>query len=213
LTGLFASKKEKQTTKELENRSRDLFTKFELTDLQKFCQNVIGKEPEPWRKKGDEYEKKGKWYQEYYQLERHEFEDFIWNHVKKNKITFEQVKNYALRHDLISKRYFEQESRIQQNNILSSNHQSDHPTFPANLNYDPMTGIVHQNKITDVQRRGWTENEKEQVRIRQNGLCNKCRKPPPAWQYHHIDGNRSNNDLNNCEGLCPNCHAVKTHYE
>lgn len=67
------------------------------------------------------------------------------------------------------------------------------------------------DKITDAQRRGWTENEKELVRIRQNGLCMMCNKPPPRWEYHHKDGNRSNNVLSNCEGLCPNCHSVKTH--
>jgi len=61
-------------------------------------------------------------------------------------------------------------------------------------------------------RKGWTEVEKEQVRIRQDGKCAKCQKPPPArWEYHHMDGDRSNNSLDNCEGLCPNCHSVKTH--
>ncbi len=61
-------------------------------------------------------------------------------------------------------------------------------------------------------RKGWTEVEKEQVRIRQDGKCAKCQKPPPArWEYHHMDGNTSNNSLENCEGLCPNCHSVKTH--
>jgi len=61
-------------------------------------------------------------------------------------------------------------------------------------------------------RKGWTEVEKEQVRIRQDGKCAKCQKPPPArWEYHHVDGDTSNNSLENCEGLCPNCHSVKTH--
>lgn len=59
-------------------------------------------------------------------------------------------------------------------------------------------------------RRGWTEEEKEQVRYRQDGRCRKCGKPPPRWEYHHRDGNRSNNSLSNCEGLCPNCHSVET---
>lgn len=63
----------------------------------------------------------------------------------------------------------------------------------------------------DAPRRGWTEIEKEQVRIRQNGKCNKCGKPPPRWEYHHRDGNRSNDSLSNCEGLCPNCHSFETH--
>ena len=60
-------------------------------------------------------------------------------------------------------------------------------------------------------RRGWTEDEKESVRNRQGGVCNKCGRHPPRWEYHHRDGNRSNNNLSNCEGLCPNCHSVKTH--
>ena len=54
------------------------------------------------------------------------------------------------------------------------------------------------------------EMEKEEVRIRQDGKCNMCQKPPPRWEYDHIDGNRDNNDLSNCQGLCPNCHSVKT---
>jgi len=61
-----------------------------------------------------------------------------------------------------------------------------------------------------VPRLGWSEMEKEQVRIRQDGKCNMCQKPPPRWEYDHIDGNRDNNDLSNCQGLCPNCHSVKT---
>jgi len=63
-----------------------------------------------------------------------------------------------------------------------------------------------------LQSEGWSEVQKEQVRIRQDGLCAMCQKLPPArWEYHHIDGNSSNNSLENCEGLCPNCYSVKTH--
>jgi len=60
-------------------------------------------------------------------------------------------------------------------------------------------------------RKGWSEVEKEQVRIRQDGKCAKCQRPPPArWEYYHMDGDKTNNSLDNCEGLCPNCHSVKT---
>ena len=62
-----------------------------------------------------------------------------------------------------------------------------------------------------VVRRGWTVEEKEQVRIRQDGKCAHCGKPPPRWEYHHINGDRSDNSISNCEGLCPNCHSVQTH--
>lgn len=60
-------------------------------------------------------------------------------------------------------------------------------------------------------RRGWTEDEKESVRNRQGGVCNKCGRHPPRWEYHHKNGNRGDNSLNNCEGLCPNCHSGKTY--
>ena len=64
---------------------------------------------------------------------------------------------------------------------------------------------------TPVVRRGWAVEEKEQVRIRQDGKCAHCGKPPPRWDYHHADGDRSNNSMGNCLGLCPNCHSVETH--
>jgi len=68
-------------------------------------------------------------------------------------------------------------------------------------------------KVGHGPRRGWTEQEKERVRNRQHGRCNKCHRIPPRWEYHHRDGNRNNNSLRNCEGICPNCHSVKTHDE
>ena len=60
-------------------------------------------------------------------------------------------------------------------------------------------------------RKGWTELEKDQIRIRQDGKCAICNKFSPRWEYDHIDNNRENNNLSNCQGLCPNCHSVKTH--
>jgi hypothetical protein len=76
------------------------------------------------------------------------------------------------------------------------------PTYSDNTDYSYTAPVV---------RRGWTVDEKEQVRIRQDGKCAHCGKPPPRWDYHHVDGDRSNNGLSNCEGLCPNCHSVETH--
>jgi len=69
---------------------------------------------------------------------------------------------------------------------------------------------VKKEKFEIFQRRGWSSIEKEQVRSRQYGKCNMCFTPPSHWKYYHIDGNKSNNDLNNCQGLCPDCYSVKT---
>ncbi|MFQ5476497.1 MAG: hypothetical protein ACE5DT_05640 [Nitrosopumilus sp.] len=69
---------------------------------------------------------------------------------------------------------------------------------------------VFQRLDLNIQRHGWTSTQKEQVKDRQYGKCNMCFTPPTKWKYNHIDGNKNNNDLNNCQGLCPNCLSVKT---
>jgi 5-methylcytosine-specific restriction endonuclease McrA len=42
-------------------------------------------------------------------------------------------------------------------------------------------------------------------------VCNRCgyQEHPEILQAHHIDHNRSNNDIKNLEMLCPNCHALE----
>jgi len=176
--GLFGSKEEKAERNELEKKVKTILKKFELGDLHKLCQSTIGKEIEPWRKKGDEYEKKGQCYQDYHPVEKSEYEDFIWKYVKKNEIAYEQIQDFAIRHSIVPRYYFEDSGK---------------------------------NPRSQNTRRGWNEQEKEEVRIRQDGKCYKCGRPPPRWEYHHSDGNHNNNSLINCEGLCPNCHSVKTH--
>jgi len=69
--------------------------------------------------------------------------------------------------------------------------------------------IAKKRKLEIFQRRGWSGIQKEQVRNRQYGKCNICFTPPSKWKYDHINGNKSNNDLNNCQGLCTDCHSVK----
>ena len=67
-----------------------------------------------------------------------------------------------------------------------------------------------KRKLQIFQRRGWGSIQKEQVRSRQYGKCNMCFTSPSKWKYDYFDGNKSNNDLNNCQGLCSDCHSVKT---
>lgn len=64
-------------------------------------------------------------------------------------------------------------------------------------------------KLEIFQRLGLSGIQKEQVRDRQYGKCNMCFTPPTKWKYDHIDGNKNNNDLNNCQGLCPDCYLIK----
>ena len=67
-----------------------------------------------------------------------------------------------------------------------------------------------KRKLQIFQRRGWGSIQKEQVRSRQYGKCNMCFTQPSQWKYDYFDGNKSNNDLNNCQGLCSDCHSKKT---
>lgn len=101
---------------------------------------------------------------------------------------------------------------------------SSHPDLIAGNRLDQYCdwslSILHQNLRKAVKlrkkspkRQNFTEPQKEECRERQDGKCNKCKKPPPRWEYHHKDGNRSNNSNSNIEGLCPNCHSVVTHDE
>jgi len=60
---------------------------------------------------------------------------------------------------------------------------------------------------SNLPRRGFTEEQKTTARHRQNGICLRCRQYPSIWEYHHRDGNRSNNQTSNCEAICPTCHA------
>ena len=59
------------------------------------------------------------------------------------------------------------------------------------------------------QKRGWSRDEKEQVRTRQYDRCNMCFREPKRWAYDHFDGDKRNNDISNCQGLCPKCKSEK----
>lgn len=61
-----------------------------------------------------------------------------------------------------------------------------------------------------VERKDFSIEVKEQVLKNQGHRCNECRKLLDVVDYDHIDGDRSNNELNNCQALCPTCHAKKS---
>ena len=70
---------------------------------------------------------------------------------------------------------------------------------------------VSRTKIGSAifQKRGWSSDEKEQVRARQYDRCNMCFREPKRWAYDHFDGDKRNNDISNCQGLCPKCKSEK----
>ena len=78
-----------------------------------------------------------------------------------------------------------------------------------------VTGLVLNSlkklkKSTNMARKGFSQGTRERILRKQNHRCVYCRKVLKVIDYHHKNGNRSDNRENNCQALCPNCHAIKT---
>lgn len=57
-----------------------------------------------------------------------------------------------------------------------------------------------------------TETLKKSVKVRSKSKCDKCGfdfNEYPIEEYHHINGDPSDNRMDNIALLCPNCHAIE----
>jgi len=59
-------------------------------------------------------------------------------------------------------------------------------------------------------RKKFSKSVQNAVLVLQGFKCNLCGKFLNIINFDHIDRNRSNNHISNCQALCPNCHAKKT---
>ena len=59
-------------------------------------------------------------------------------------------------------------------------------------------------------RKQFSNITKLKVLRNQNHCCYDCGNRLETVDFNHIDGNRSNNHITNCQALCPNCHAKRT---
>lgn len=77
-------------------------------------------------------------------------------------------------------------------------------------------GVGIGDKVSIKDRLHFSEVVKNNILVRQDYRCGQCDLPLKYFsgklncQFHHKDGNHSNNAESNCEALCPNCHAIKT---
>ena len=65
-------------------------------------------------------------------------------------------------------------------------------------------------KSTNRVRKGFSQGTRKRILIKQSYRCVYCRKVLKVIDYHHKNGDRSDNRENNCQALCPNCHALRT---
>ena len=84
--------------------------------------------------------------------------------------------------------------------------QSNGPELPL-LEYLEKSIDIQSNKI----RKKLLEEGYKEYRCECCGLTEWLEEPIPL-ELHHKDGNRFNNDLDNFQLLCPNCHAKTNSY-
>jgi hypothetical protein len=87
---------------------------------------------------------------------------------------------------------------------------SDYSTFAVFIFIIIIVAVIWNLTYRTKKRRYFQADIKREVLKDQNYKCAICKRSTEVWDYDHIDGNRSNNDISNCQALCPNCHAKKT---
>lgn len=78
---------------------------------------------------------------------------------------------------------------------------------------DKLIPVIEKFEKSSDTKKHFPDSIKKEVLKRQDYECNVCKRLLNVVDYDHIDGNRSNNDVSNCQALCPNCHAEKTRRE
>jgi hypothetical protein len=70
----------------------------------------------------------------------------------------------------------------------------------------------HIGRYKGVERRNFSYATTREILKKQQNCCGLCKMNLTSQiiQYDHIDGDRSNNDIDNCMALCSNCHSKKT---
>jgi len=60
-----------------------------------------------------------------------------------------------------------------------------------------------------VERKEFSYSTRDAVKKIQDGKCDRCKNFPTHWEFHH-KGSRDDNSIENCQGLCRDCHEDLT---
>ena len=69
----------------------------------------------------------------------------------------------------------------------------------------------HKKRMVHLTREPFSELVKQTTLQNQDGKCNMCNISLSKYviEYDHIDNDKTNNQLSNCQALCINCHSKK----
>ena len=69
----------------------------------------------------------------------------------------------------------------------------------------------HKKRMVYLTREPFSELVKQTTLQNQDGKCNMCNMSLSNYviEYDHIDNDKTNNQLSNCQALCINCHSKK----
>ena len=69
----------------------------------------------------------------------------------------------------------------------------------------------HKGRMVYLTREPFSELVKQSTFQNQDGKCNMCNMSLSNYviEYDHIDNDKTNNQLSNCQVLCINCHSKK----
>ena len=74
-----------------------------------------------------------------------------------------------------------------------------------------MLGALHSHlKSKKPKRKDFAKSTIKAALERQGFRCNICEEKTDVWEIDHFNGKSSDNRLENCQPLCPECHARKT---
>jgi len=82
--------------------------------------------------------------------------------------------------------------------------------FIVDLGAHAILESEQKNKPKSKQRKQFSTRTKKWILEFQDNRCKLCGKKSKHWDFDHINGDSSNNTKENCQALCPNCHAKKT---
>ena len=70
----------------------------------------------------------------------------------------------------------------------------------------------HKKRMVYLTREPFSELVKQTTLQNQDDKCNMCNISLNKYviEYDHIDNDKTNNQLSNCQALCINCHSKKT---